>query len=121
MTAPTEAEIRASIEERVRYAVGNVWQMLEHALDPISDSDHALTHRGWADGFYPQDNHPGTLWADMTADEAEALNVAISAAIDFDRIADTITESVVAAVTAFAEKYPDIPRGTYGHREPVPA
>jgi hypothetical protein len=34
---------------------------------------------------------------------------------------DTLVEGVTAAVIAFAEAHPDIPRGTFGVREPVTA
>jgi len=112
---PTEAEIRAAITERVRYAMGNIWETLSNsnALDPITDSDMALTRRGWADGFHPQAGHPGTLWADLTAEESEELNSVFSAAVDPAQLAKVITESVVAAALAFAERHPDIPRGAW--------
>jgi hypothetical protein len=122
--APTEAEIRETIAERVREAVGNLWEMLANtnALDPITDSDQALTRRGWAEGFHPQEGHPGTLWADLTESEAEDLRATMDEAFNLDSIAEMITEAAVAAALDFAQRHPDIPRGHYQlAREPVPA
>lgn len=115
MTAPTEAEIREAIHDRVREAVGGIPALLSegNALDPIIDSDMALTRRGWVEDFYPQDNHPGTLWADLTAEQTAELYAAIDAAIDAERLAEIIIDSVVAAAAEFAGRHPDVPRGQY--------
>jgi hypothetical protein len=125
MTAPTEQEIRDAIAERIRRAVETFPEAIRdsNAFDPIDDSDMALTRRGWAEGFYPSDDHPGTFWADLTAGEIAELHGATQAALYgvLDGLADRITDAVVAATVAFAEAHPDIPRGTYGKPQLIPA
>lgn len=113
MTAPTEAEIRAAIDvdeidfDEAIYGAA--------AFRAITDSDQALTRRGWAEGFHPVPDHPGTLWADLTDEEDRELREAVEAAADAV-IADTrrrLVNGVAAAVLAFAESHPDIPRGRW--------
>jgi hypothetical protein len=125
MTAPTEQEIRDAIAERIRRAVETFPEAIRdaNALDPIDDSDMALTRRGWVEGFYPSEDHPGTFWADLTTEEIEELHCATEGAMYgvLDGLADRITDAVVAATVAYAKAHPDIPRGTYGKPQLIPA
>ncbi len=115
MAAPTEAELREAIGPRIREAIGNIWELVatNNALDPIVDSDQALSRRGWQDGFRPQDGHPGTFWADLTEDEAKDLMDTMDGVFDLDSLAATMTDAVVEAAVGFAERHPEMPRGRY--------
>jgi hypothetical protein len=121
MTAPTEAEIRAAVSHGLPepFSIDDVGLYVR----PVIDSDHALVRAGWTEDWNPGADHPGTLWADMRASESEALHKAVYHALHAAELAfrDTLVEGVTAAVIAFAEAHPDIPRGTFGVREPVTA
>lgn len=121
MTAPTEAEIRAAIAETLP---------ADHTIDDIGlwvavigDSDLARTRGKWDKDVNMDDDHPGTLWADMTGEEGEELQRLIYDAMHRAQrafIAELI-ENVTAATLAFAAAHPDIPRGTFRAAQPVPA
>jgi len=126
MTAPTEQEIRQAVEVELGDQTINSDDLLGlvDALRPIMDSDMARVRAGWDDEFYPKDDHPGTLWADMTHDEVDELHGAIQDVIH--RVAREATVAVVdgcvAAAVAFAGAHPDVPRGRWtARREEVPA
>lgn len=128
MTAPTEAEIRAAIADRIRHRFGDLNEMLGNALDPIVDSDMARSDRGavegWDPEFFPRGTHPGTLWMDLSRAEMHDLSTVIDGAIGselYDILAKIVTDRVVSATIAFAETHPDIPRGRYTARESVTA
>ena len=121
MTAPTEAEIRAAIATTLP---------ADHTIDDIGlwvavigDSDLARTRGQWDKDAYMDDDHPGTVWADMTAEEGEELHRLIYDAMHKAErafIAELI-ENVTAASLAFANAHPDIPRGAFRAPEPIPA
>ena len=115
----SEAQIREAIAGRIRENLGNLMDVVDDALDPVVDSDQASVRRGWVEGFYPGDDHPGTLWADLTAEESEDLRSSIDAAIDRDELAAIVTDRVVVAAAAFGRRHPGLPRGAY--RGPRPA
>lgn len=114
----TEAEIRESIETPIRDAAKGIYELLgeRNALDPIVDSDQALSRRGWQEGFYPQEGHPGTLWADLTEAEAEDLSATMDEAIDFIALGDFITDGVVRAAMEWAARHP---AASLGHWRPA--
>ena len=124
MTPVTEAEIREAVAARIRRNFGNLTEMLDNALDPIVDSDMARGRAVWDPDFHPRKDHPGTLWMDLTGDEADDLSAPVDQAINselFDVLAQIVTDRVVAAALAFAEAHPDLPRGRWQAREAVPA
>lgn len=116
MTAPTAAEIRAIVETCVPtpFSIDDIGDW----FDVIMDSDEALTRAGrdgWNADFYPDADHPGTVWADLTEAEGKELHRLLYAAINeaeraFGR---ALIEGVTAAAVAFAEAHPDAPRGRY--------
>lgn len=123
MTAPTEAEIRASIEiEGHSFMVDDFAGMID-AFRAIMDSDLALTRAGWADDYTPADDHPGTLWADMTRDEVAELQDAMHAVLAtvVAEATGKLVDGCVAAAVEFSRRHPDIPRGRWQAREAVTA
>jgi hypothetical protein len=124
MAAPTEAEIREAIAEGFDSLVVDHPDGIWDALAPINDSDQALVRAGWVEGFYPPEDHPGTLWADLRASESEELHAAtgeVLAAALRDYL-EAAREGAIAAAVRFAEAHPDIPRGAWrsaGDREPL--
>ena len=73
MTAPTEAEIREAILSELgdRTINSDDFAGLIDAFAPIMDSDMALVRAGGLTTSTPADDHPGTLWADLTSDEGD--------------------------------------------------
>ena len=133
MTAPTEAEIHDAILSELgdKTISTDDFGGLIDAVRVILDSDMARLREpaGWDPDFYPENayrpprQHPGTLWADMTEDEGEALHGALHAVLHrvlADATARLVGECVVAT-REFAERHPDIPRGRWRREAPVPA
>jgi hypothetical protein len=115
--APTEAEIREAIltELGARTIDPDDFAGLADTFAPIMDSDAALTRAGWVDNFYPAADHPGTLWADLTADETAELHGAMAAVRDhvLREATRALVDGCAAAAFAFGQAHPDIPRGRY--------
>ncbi len=112
MTAPTEAEIRAAIADRMRkYPNDNPRQKLAGAVDQAFDAV------GYIDldeeGQYDWGTQAlSDLWADLRPSEVERLHELIAEAKRraLDAAWAVIAEQVVAAGLAFAAEYPDAPR-----------
>jgi hypothetical protein len=115
MTAPSEQEIRQALTERWGSAGIQLAEEVYNALDPIMDSDMALTRAGWSNEFHPDDDHPGTLWADMTPAEVKELQGAVREAIERAEraVSDQLLEECIAIGVRFAEAHPDVPRGRW--------
>lgn len=113
MTTPTEAQIREAIGSPDHLVDADMTRDLRATIAPLLDSDQALVRAGWMEDFYPDVDHPGTLWADLRPSETEELHDAIHGAIRaVERIAaDMLVERLVAVGLAFAAAHPDIPRG----------
>lgn len=115
--APTEAEIREAILSELgdRTITSDDFAGLIDAFAPIMDSDMALVRAGWRDDFYPDADHPGTLWADLTAEETAELDGAMAAVRDrvIRDATQALVDGCVAAAFAFGQAHPDIPRGRY--------
>jgi hypothetical protein len=112
----TEAEIRAALAGPVRYALGNLDEIMNGALAPIMDSDMARMREpdGWDEDFNPQrDDHPGTFWADLTKAETDDLHKIGYEAGYLDQVAESIVAHIVAGTLRWAELHPDAPRGRY--------
>lgn len=128
MTAPTHAEIHESILRELGddTICPDDFAGLVDAFRAILDSDMARTREpdGWCEEFTNRPvDHPGTIWADLTRDETAELHDAMHAVLH--RVIQDATRELVAgcvvAAGAFAEAHPDIPRGRWRSREPVPA
>lgn len=130
-TPPTEAEIREAITEGLP-PVGQPDEILMHldapewmtdAMDPLTDSDQAHIRGGWAEGFWPQEDHPGTLWADLTKAEIDELHAAIEN-VYRRALAAAVRELIeggVAVGLAFAAAHPDVPRGRWQSKKAAAA
>lgn len=125
MTAPTAAEVREAITRTLHTKTleGDDFGGLYEDFRPILDSDVALTRNRWVESFHATDEHPGTLWADMTTEEAEELSGAMYRVLD--RVLHDATillaEGCIEAAVAFADAHPNIPRGSWQPAEAVPA
>jgi hypothetical protein len=122
MAGPSEEEIRAALTE----SIGNGYADMDVVLDwlrPVMDSDMALTRAGWVDDFSPGEDHPGTFWADLTAEETQELQRLLGEARDrVEREATRmLIDETVAAAVAFGKAHPDIPRGRYPLKATVAA
>lgn len=112
MTAPTEAEIRALIDDRsARYPNDSIEHHLDHVLDKAFDTIGYvdLDEQGQRDfgSTFLSDT-----WADLRPSEADRLGELIAAARQqaAERARAAIVEEVVAAALTFAAEYPDAPR-----------
>lgn len=126
MTAPTEAEIRESILEGLGDGSMSAddFAGLIDAFRPILDSDMARVRAGWDPDFHPYEDHPGTLWADLTRDEVDELQGAMHYVLHrvTREATQALVEGCIAAAVAFAEAHPDVPRGRWQpHQEAVPS
>lgn len=120
MSAPTEAEIRDSIDQGLRldgvegFSTDDFGGLID-SFRAIMDSDLARVRTGWAEDFNPNipGPHPGTLWADMRPSEGLELHSAMQAVLTrvLQEATAKLVDGCVAAALAFGERHPDIPRG----------
>ena len=129
MTAPSEAEIREAVADRlaeqttealrprlrelIRDASGPMQWPATYVLDGLANDD--LFNDA------PPLASEGALWGgDMRRSEAEALAEALRPAVDraASRCEAIIIDELTAAGVQFAQEYPDAPRAV---REPVTA
>lgn len=127
MAAPTELEIRAAIAEGFDsadpftfYEAGVVYEAVDHI---VLNSCHARGGGRWSDGSPAPDWDPGSLWANMPPDQAAELRNLVESTIDYVAMLTQrkLMVALASALTNFAEKYPDLERGTWKPRELVPA
>jgi hypothetical protein len=112
VTPPTEAEIRQALTE----SIDNGYVDMDDAglmLRVVLDSDAARVRMPWNPDFQPDDDHPGTLWADLRPEEYKELSEAMYAVLhQVEREATAmLIERAIGAAVAFAAAHPDIPRG----------
>jgi hypothetical protein len=116
----TESLIREALEEELRRHPIELTNAVSAVAAPIEDSDMALVRRGWSKDFFPPDDHPGTFWADLRESEAGDLAKLVGEAVE--RVEQAAVAMLIDEFTrvalAFAERYPDVPRG---HWRPRPS
>lgn len=115
----TDDEIATAIRQSFEGSSLNSddWWCLYRELGVVDDSDMARVREpdGWAADFTPHEGHPGTLWADLTDDEAAELHDVLWKAGKhvMERVHTELVEAAVAATIALAHDHPDLPRGRY--------
>ena len=116
MTAPTEAEIRAVIGDRLtKYPNDRPQDRIRYGLEGMADfmygpaMDKLTGEPGLGDG--PRE-WPGDLWDDLRRPEAARLDQLYREATEraLTRCLEIATEEIVAAAETFAREYPDAPR-----------
>lgn len=121
--APTEAEIRAVIEERMLLEAGHVVDEMDDldaalrrvaivASDPLVESGRQTLEGGrgvWEPVAPPPD---GSLWGDLRPSEAVRLSQLVQAAAEraSARCRAIVIEELVGAGVQFAAEHPDAPR-----------
>jgi hypothetical protein len=121
MTAPaiTRSWTEAEVREALTRSIGRGYVDMDDTnlmLRVVIDSDVARTRFLWDEDYTNRDDdHPGTLWADLSPDETRELREAMSDVLhEVEREATAmLLERAVAAALAFQERHPDIPRGHY--------
>ena len=122
MTAPTEAEIRSLIDDRVsRFPRDSGYGVLDDAID------FAFDVVGYTDLDEDGRHDFGTnalsdLWADLTPEQVSELRELIQEgkARAFNAAWDVIAGQIVRTALAFTYQYPDAGRAPR-RPEPVPA
>jgi len=112
MTAPTEAEIRAALEERTaKYPSDNGQRLLDEAVDKAFDVVGYIEldeNDALAFGAYALSD----LWEDLRPTEVVRLHQLVRWAQERAKAAawEAIIQECVAAGLKFAAEYPDAPR-----------
>jgi hypothetical protein len=116
MSAPTEAEIRGVIDDRLtKYPAdipderirAGIEAMADFMYGPAWDKLSGEASRGDAPREWP-----GDLWDDLRRPEAARLDQLYREAIEraLARCLEIATEEIVAAAETFARAFPDAPR-----------
>ena len=116
MTAPTEQDVRASLEAFLEASsptsVGTMRDALREAIRDVGDALDCAAYTALESGDDVGDDAPDSLWRDLRRSEARRLRELVTGAIDAaaSRCEAIILEELTAAGVTFAAEHPDAPR-----------
>ncbi len=114
--APTEQEVRASLEAFLEasspMSVGTMRDALRCAIRDVGDALDCAAFTALGSEYDAGDDAPDSLWRDLRRSEARRLRELVTGAIDAaaSRCEAIALEELTAAGVAFAAEHPDAPR-----------
>ncbi|CAN5828261.1 hypothetical protein BH20CHL5_BH20CHL5_14310 [soil metagenome] len=116
MTAPTEQDVRASLEAFLEanspMSVGTMRDALREAIRDVGDALDCAAYTALESEGDVGDDAPDSLWRDLRRSEARHLRELVTGGIDAaaSRCEAIILEELTAAGVTFAAQHPDAPR-----------